>query len=123
MPRNTLGTTPFPLRLIDKDGLVADLEITGAVGNGSSATICLRAAAGPPKRGGYFFHVRRNANDDSFQLYDFEQNIVAVVSLPELCNFINHCSGRLFDQESFHLCQSVVNLRQDPSNQDQLPSA
>lgn len=121
MPRHTLGATPFPLKVVDKDGLITDADILHALAGDGRATICLRYTSGPPKRGGYFFHVRKDANDDTFQLYDFEETIVANISLSQLCNFINHCSGRLFDPESFALCQSVVNLRQDPGDQDQLP--
>lgn len=113
MPRNTIGSTPFPLRLVDKDGDITAEDIQTSFGKSSAVTICIRSATGPAKRGGYFFHIEHVDGIDEYRLYDFEQNIVATRTLDQLVRFVMHCCGRRFDEESHILCHSSVNLKQD----------
>ena len=116
MPRNLIGDPPFaPVLLFDenRDFTVDDLSrIARERTNGVS--ICIRYPEGPPKRGGYFFHVEPATDQgDKFNLYDFEGRLVTVFTAEALTTFINHCTGRRFDEPSFTLCQTELNFLKD----------
>ena len=116
MPRNLIGDPPFaPVLLFDenRDFTVDDLSrIARERPNGVS--ICIRYPEGPPKRGGYFFHVAPATDQgDEFNLYDFERRLVTVFTAEALVAFINHCTGRRFDERSFTLCQTALNFLKD----------
>lgn len=121
MPRNIIGATPFPFSLLDKDGQIVEADVVRTMGPAVSISLCVRAAAGPEKRGGYFFHIEKKARNPPYHLYDFSGNYLASFELPALTRFINHCSGRGFDEESFNLCHTSVNLRQDSDDRDRQP--
>lgn len=115
MPKNVIGDPPFPpVEVIDKNDLFtrADLDsILSKRPNG--ATICLRYEDGPHERGGYFFHFSPSKDVGKFTIYDFEKRPVKDFSPEALVAFINHCSGRQFDNPSFILCQTELNFLKD----------
>ena len=116
MPRNLIGDPPFaPVLLFDenRDFTVDDLYcIARERPNGVS--ICIRYPEGPPKRGGYFFHVVPTSNqDEKFNLYDFESRLITEFTSEALTKFINHCTGRRFDEPVFTLCQTDLNFLKD----------
>ena len=116
MPRNALGHLPFPpLQLIDSLEAfdVAKLhELASARPNGTS--LCLRYSTGEPNRGGYFFHFKPVSDCDcSFMLYDFEGKQIHAFSASALVAFVNHCTGKAFDEPSFALCQNYINFTRD----------
>lgn len=114
MPKNVLGETPFPLRVIDTDSPLSLEQILGLFHGENAATILVRSEHGPAKRGGYFFHTERSEN--LFQIFDFERNPIAKLSGDRLTRFINHASGRRFDDEMLLFCQSVVNFKLDETD-------
>ena len=115
MPRNLDGLPFPPLRLFNenRDFTIEDLvEIANPRPEGAS--ICIRYSDGPADRGGYFFHfapVTAEANE--FQLYDFEKRPLKKLSPQSIVAFINHCTGRRFDEPSFILCQTELNFLKD----------
>lgn len=111
MPRHRIGNSPFPLKRLDKDELVTLRDLEQTLAPQGMATISLRSSLGPPDRGGYFFNLRKEG--DLFHIFDFEGNEVGTLTSVQIVRFVNHVSGRLFDQEMFTYCQAVVNLRQD----------
>jgi hypothetical protein len=111
MPRNVIGNAPYPVRTIDSDNPITFAQLADIVGTAEGASICLRSATGHQNRGGYFFHFRPHEND--FKLLDFVGHEVVRLSPEHLAKFINHASGRVFDEEMLIFSQSVVNLRQD----------
>lgn len=116
MAHNMIGNPPFPpLICFDekRDFSLDDLQrISGQRMGGVS--LCIRYPEGAEKRGGYFFHFERHANEaGAFVVYDFERRPVASFSAQSLVRFINHCTGRRFDEPSFVLCQTELNFLKD----------
>ena len=116
MPRNLIGNPPFrPVLLFDegRDFTLDDLRrITAMRPRGVS--ICIRYPEGPPKRGGYFFHFAPSpSRAEEFSICDFEKRPVASFAPLALVAFINHCTGRKFDELSFLLCQTELNFLKD----------
>jgi hypothetical protein len=116
MPRNLIGMAPFPPVLLfdeNRSFTLDDLHrITQRRKKGAS--ICIRYPEGPDKRGGYFFHFAPKAGAvDEFKVYDFEKRLVATFPAGSLIAFINHCTGRKFDEASFILCQTELNFLKD----------
>ena len=113
MPRNFIGNRPFSnLVKIDQDDAVNLRQIANAIDAGGGETsILIRSAFGHKNRGGYFFHLKRSS--EKIKLYDFEKNIISVLSGEEALLLINHCCGRKFDEASFDICQQVLNFRSD----------
>ena|ERR1700720_459492 len=116
MPRNTIGDPPFPpVVVIDTKDLftLSDLEQVVAQ-RPKGASICIRYADGPIERGGYFFHFcLAKQPPQHLSLYDFEKRHVVDLSPEALVAFINHCTGRKFDEASFVLCQTELNFLKD----------
>jgi len=114
MPRNFIGDPPFaPIVFFDHDRVFTNQDLAEfVVERPEGISICIRYPAGPANRGGYFFHFRRAGNDE-FVLYDFERRFVKTFSAARLVAFINHCTGRVFDESSFVLCQTELNFLQD----------
>ena len=115
MPRNEIGAAPFPpVILFDEDRQFTgeDLEHI-AQERPRGASICIRYPEGPAKRGGYFFHFTRRSNSNQFDIVDFEGRLVKTFEAASLLAFINHCTGRQFDEASFILCQTELNFLQD----------
>ena len=74
-------------------------------------SVCLVSQIGHDLRGGYFFHIRQFA--DRFEFFDFDAN--SFVSFPdglECATFINHVTGRVYDDEMWDRCR-LWNLRVD----------
>lgn len=114
MARNTIGPAPFGVYSIESDGPLLLAQITQAVHqSGGSASLCVRSTTGHPDRGGYFFHIERIEDGQSFRIYDFERHPVATLEAQELLRFINHVSGRQFDEQMLVFCQQTVNIRLD----------
>lgn len=116
MPRNLIGNAPFPpVLLFDKnrDFTIDDLRRIKRE-RPSGVSICIRYPAGSEKRGGYFFHFAPNPQrSDEFNVYDFEKRMVKSFSSASLVAFINHCTGRKFDEPSLILCQTDLNFLKD----------
>lgn len=117
MPKKPLGQAPFPPVLCfdeDREFTVADLvRILRERPDGVS--LCIRYPAGPPERGGYFFHFCRALGEgQEYRLCDFEKTQIGTFSPEDLVSLINHCSGRRFDEGIFLLFQTQLNFRSDP---------
>ncbi|MBZ0212811.1 MAG: hypothetical protein K8H99_03325, partial [Nitrospirae bacterium] len=79
-------------------------------------SFCVRSATGHENRGGYFFHVLPGGDDlDNNQLHTFESISVATLDIATFTALVNHCSGLLFDEVSFQLCQTQINFTIDPA--------
>lgn len=114
MAKNTIGPAPFPpVVTYDMRELFSLAELEKIAGQRpKGVTVCLRYPDGPKDRGGYFFHFAPS-KEGKFAVYDFEMRHVVNLSSEELVSFINHCTGRKFDQRSFDLCQSELNFLKD----------
>jgi hypothetical protein len=115
--KNVIGSSPFVVQTIDTDEPLVESQIKKALGTKRGVSLCVRAAKGPHKRGGYFFHIRRSTNN-SVTILDFENRDVVELTFEELARFVNHASGREFDDDMFQLCQSVINYRQDQKDNE-----
>ena len=116
MPRNLIGALPFPpLVVFDEDRPFAIDDLQRIMNDRTDGvSICIRYPEGPAKRGGYFFHFKPTSDAmDHYTMYDFEKRPVASFSPDSLVKFIDHCTGRRFDQESFDLCQTELNFLKD----------
>ena len=116
MPRNVLGKLPFPpVILFDEDRAIAlDDLIHIARIRPNGASVCIRYPRGPQKRGGYFFHFVPDSDQEAvFEVYDFEKRLVKQFDAESLVKFINHCTGRKFNEDSFNLCQTELNFLKD----------
>jgi hypothetical protein len=115
MPRHLDGL-PFPPLLQfneNRDFTIGDLT-QFANQRPQGVSISVRYSQGPANRGGYFFHFRQTSPEATeFQLYDFEHRPLKVLSPQSIVAFINHCTGRRFDEPSFILCQNELNFQQD----------
>lgn len=116
MAHNVIGGVPFPpLVLFDDDRLFTTDDLRRIVElRREGVSVCVRYPKGPEKRGGYFFHFRSLPDGgNSLMLFDFEKRELETFSTEQLVRFINHCTGRKFDEESFILCQTVLNFLKD----------
>ncbi|GIW90591.1 MAG: hypothetical protein KatS3mg109_1023 [Pirellulaceae bacterium] len=112
-------TLPYPpLILIQSDKPLTwhDLlpRICCRLGNGVS--ICLQTNAGHDNRGGYFFHFKKTSDGFVFRTFD-RPNVLTLSSEQEVVAFINHCSGRRYDQQMWEQAQ-LVNFRTDEDSTD-----
>ena len=74
-------------------------------------SVCLVSQMGHDLRGGYFFHIRRLG--DGFEFLDFEgRRYVLFPDALECMTFINHVTGRVYDDEVWVRCRQL-NLRLD----------
>ena len=116
MAKNTIGPAPFPpVVTIDKDAPLTDAELRSALNQRNGGlSLCVRYATGHKKRGGYFFHIQPLANGhDDFSLFDFEKRHLVDLRFDEVLRFINHSTGRVFDQKTFDLCATELNFLTD----------
>lgn len=115
MAQNLIGALPFPpLVLFDEGRPFALNDLHGIITERTGGvSICIRYPEGPAKRGGYFFHFEPSESAGAFVLYDFEKRRVAKLTAESFVKFINHCTGRVFDEASFTLCQTVLNFLKD----------
>ena len=116
MAKNLIGNAPFPPVLLfdeNRDFALGDLQRIMAERT-EGASICIRYPEGPAKRGGYFFHIAPDEQRaGNVIVYDFEKRPVATFSAEAVIAFINHCTGRRFDEPSFILCQTELNFLKD----------
>ena len=104
-----------PLVLITSDGPICwpDIERLAENRLDLGVSFCLQTRHGHERRGGYFFHIRRTNERFVFRTFDRE----AVCSFPsgdECAAFVNHVSGRKYDERMWGVAQRV-NLRTDPN--------
>lgn len=107
-------TLPYPpLVLIQSDEPLTWDELLPRIGQHLDAgvSICLQAETGHDNRGGYFFHVKRTTQGYMFRTFD-RQKVLALRKEEEVVAFINHVSGRKYDQQMWMQSQ-LVNLRTD----------
>lgn len=97
--------------LVDQDEPITDKQLSALLKEDDRLFLCIRSKKGNPQRGGYFFFIERS--EEQWYLYDLERNYEGVFALERLVRFINHVSGRRFDEEILVFCQRVVNLRKD----------
>jgi hypothetical protein len=115
MPKNVIGDPPFPpVKVLNKNDLFTRDDLDKILSERpKGVTVCLRYENGPPTRGGYFFHFAPSKDAGRITIYDFEKRPVKDFSPETLVAFINHCSGRRFDEPSFILCQTELNFLKD----------
>lgn len=116
MAKNTIGPAPFPpVVTIDKDAPLAAADLRTVMHQrDEGVSVCVRYAAGHEKRGGYFFHIRPlEVGQDRFSLFDFEKRHLVDLGFDQLLRFINHSTGRVFDQATFDLCATELNFLTD----------
>ena len=117
MSKNVLGSLPFPpLVKLETDEPIKPKALEELLRRRlEGVSICVRSVEGHPQRGGYFFHIRpRDETLEACEVFNFERILVLSLSLEKISAFVNHCAGLAFDEESFQLCQTVVNFRLDP---------
>ncbi len=118
MAKNSIGQAPFPpVAVFDMADLFTLQQLNKlAAERPKGVSILLRYPDGPQTRGGYFFHFSP-AKDGKFSIYDFEKRPVVDLSPESLVAFINHCTGKKFDQASFDLCQTELNFLKDEKDE------
>ena len=102
-----------PLKILELDGLITwewlEPKISDRLETGVS--ICVTRTRGVAMRGGYFFHFQKT--DKGFEFSTFDRPVVLTLSSGDECaDFMNHVSGRQYDEEMWRKCQEV-NLRPD----------
>ena len=116
MAKNLIGAAPFPPVLLFDENRIFTLDDLHRIARErpQGASICIRYPEGPEKRGGYFFHFAPSPRHTThFDVYDFQKRIVKTFPEGFLVAFINHCTGRKFDEPSFILCQTELNFLKD----------
>ena len=113
MARNIIGSLPFTLYTIDTDNEILKTELESIFSRYPQVSLCVRSQSGPPDRGGYFFHFEINPNGNTVNLYDITHTNIDTLSLDTAVRFLNHASGRKYDEEMLRYCQSYVNFKQD----------
>ena len=80
-------------------------------------SVCLVSQLGHDLRGGYFFHIRRL--EDGFEFFDFDgRGFVRFPDGLECVTFINHVTGRVYDDEMWARCREW-NLRLDEEEREE----
>lgn len=105
---------PFPpLVILELDGLIIwswlEPHIRCRLKEGVS--LCIISSEGKTKRGGYFFHLRHGVEGFAFSTFDRE-DVLKFDTGEECVAFMNHVSGRKYDENMWITCQ-LVNLRTD----------
>jgi hypothetical protein len=115
MAKNEIGPAPFsPVYVIDQDAPLTAVQLARILNERPAGiSFCVRYEAGPEGRGGYFFHVQRTGQEHEWTLFDFEKHPIAEMGEDFLCRFVNHCSGRIFDEDCFDFARNKINLRSD----------
>ena len=110
----TLIELPFPPLLVrELDGPVTwdwlEPEIRDRLEAGVS--LCIVSNRGATNRGGYFFHLQKKGKGFVFSTFD-RPDVLAFDSGKECATFMNHVSGRRYDDNMWTKCQEV-NLKTD----------
>lgn len=112
MPNFSLQQQPqYPLVIIDSDKPISIEQLADCFANRNCITLCMRSEEGHSQRGGYFFCISKNIG--RFSLETIEGVFVDSFFIDTLVKFINHASGRLFDNEMLSYCQNTINFRVD----------
>jgi hypothetical protein len=107
-------TLPYPpLVLIQSDKPLTWDDLLRHIGQrlDGGVSFCLQAEEGDNNRGGYFFHVKRTAQGYMFRTFD-RQEVLTLREKDEVVAFINHVSGRKYDEQMWMQTQ-LVNFRTD----------
>lgn len=113
MPNFTLSQQPhFPIVTIETDTLITAAQLNATFRDQEGVTLCVRSSIGHPRRGGYFFCVLKES-ETRYRLETVEGIYVESFELDTLIRFINHVSGRQFDESMLIFCQNSVNFRED----------
>ena len=105
---------PFPpLLVLELDGLLTWDWLEPQIRDRREAgvSLCIVGSEGATNRGGYFFHLREEAKGFAFSTFD-RQNVLTFGSGEECAAFMNHVSGRLYDENMWVRCQEA-NLKTD----------
>ena len=113
MARNIIGSLPFTLHTVDTDNEILPTELESIFLSYPQVSLCVRSQSGHTDRGGYFFHFEINPDDNTVNLYDITRTKIDTLSLENAIRFLNHASGRKYDEEMLRYCQSYVNFKQD----------
>ena len=101
-----------PLVIVACNGPLSDRRLGVLVADRPKGlSICLQTEDGHPQRGGFFFHIAKSTNGFVFRTFDRE-DVARFDSLAHCVRFINHVSGREYDEAMWRLSQKV-NLRTD----------
>lgn len=105
---------PFPpLVVLELDGLVTWDWLEPLVRDRLDAgvSLCIVGGQGATNRGGYFFHLREDVEGFAFSTFD-RQSVLTFGTGEECAAFMNHVSGRLYDENMWARCQEA-NLKTD----------
>ena len=78
----------------------------------TGTTILIRSEKGHPRRGGYYFQVRRTT-DGLYSLTTFDHDDSFEMSIPMLVAIINHCAGLKYNEDAYLYCRDTINLKSD----------
>lgn len=104
-----------PLIVVESDGPLSWRKLAREIGARlqRGVSFCLTAARGRQDRGGYFFHMR-SRDRRRFVLSTFDRPNICIIEGQRRCvSFINHVSGRRYNERMWILSQ-IANLRPDP---------
>jgi hypothetical protein len=116
MPRNVIGSSPFPLETLELDRPITLEDIRNKLGKRMGVSLCVRSLKGHENRGGYFFHIEKDKAN--YRILNFKKDVIGILSPEQLVRFVNHVSGRQFDEEMLLYCQAEVNFKQDQNEDD-----
>ena len=114
MPTYELNNQPkYKLVTIETDSVITESKLNDLIRDKQGITLCIRSKTGNENRGGYFFCIEKNSNDD-FKLLTMESIVITEsIALSKLTRLINHASGLAFDDNILHYCQNEINFRED----------
>lgn len=113
MAKNIIGSLPYPLHTIDTDLPITKKQLENIFKQYPSVSLCIRSSTGHVNRGGYYFHLSFDRKDNTIELYDIKKIQIDTLSLANAVAFINHASGREYNESMLRYCQSFVNFKQD----------
>lgn len=102
----------YSVMTINTDAPISREQLIGILDHQNGVTLCVRSQSGHENRGGYFFCISYN-KDQEIILETMEQVYVDTFSVPDFIRFINHACGLQFDQEMRLYCQNSINFRND----------
>ena len=105
---------PFPpLLVLELDGPVTWDWLEPLIRDRLEAgvSLCIVGSEGATNRGGYFFHLREEAEGITFSTFD-RPNVLSFETVEDSVAFINHVSGKRYDENMWVICQAA-NLKTD----------
>ena len=113
MPNFNLQQQPhYPIKTIDTDEVIKSTQLTSLFANDEGITLCVRSEKGHENRGGYYFCILKQS-EESYLLETIEGVEIDTFDLSTLVAFINHASGKKFNEELLDYCQNSINFRND----------